>query len=230
MACACLVAVLVGAEVVTTVRVFQVPPAAVTPAEASSAVLPLLSEDGSLTVYPHQRRLVVQDRPEVVGRVADVMERLSGSPSSYRIVVELLEASNDAASGGEPTEVDARVRRMFHFTSFRSIGRAIFEGAVGEPNSGAVGRDFNLSFRPRSIPAPGTTPWGIRDPGSRVHLERLRLLRTRVGSGGVATQQEVLRTSMVLGPRQRVIVGASASEGSDRALVLILEAEKVGEG
>jgi len=226
---ACLVALALGAEVVTTVRVFQVPAATVTAMEASNAILPLLSENGTLTVQPHQRRFIVQDRPDVVDRVGEVMNELCASPLSYRIVVELLQASNEPVATAKQAVVDARVRRMFQFASFRRIGMAVFEGAVGEPALGAIGSDFNLSFQPRAIPAAGPTPWGIRDPGSRVHLERLRLLRTRVGSGGVATQQEVLSTSMVLGPSQRVIVGASASEGSEQALVLILEAQAVGE-
>jgi hypothetical protein len=157
------------------------------------------------------------------------MDELSSSPSSYRIVVELLEASNQAVAAGDQTQVDSRVRRMFQFASFQRIGMAVFEGAVGEPARGAVGSGYTVSFRPKSIPAPGRAPWGIRDPGSRVHLERLQLMRTRLGERGVATQQEVLRTSMVLGPRQRVIVGASGSEGAERALVLILEAQAVGE-
>ena len=70
-----MIAALVWAdESATTTRVFQIQHTSV--AEASSAVQPLLSENGTLTVQPQKNRITVQDTAEIVQRVADVLAEL----------------------------------------------------------------------------------------------------------------------------------------------------------
>jgi hypothetical protein len=222
------VAAVAATEVVTTVRVFQLRPGRLTIHEASAAVQPLLSESGTLTVQPHQRQLIVQDRPEVVAKVTALLEELQKAPDRYRIQVELLEASNAPLPPEQRATVDARVSRMFHFTSFRRIGATVFEGEIGQSAVAQVGEGYRVGFVTNNLPSTDDAPWGVAELAARFHLDRLTLVRTTAGAGGVQKQTEVLRTSVVLAPRQRTIFGASASEGSDRALVLILEALPAG--
>ena len=73
----------------TTVRVFNLKNASVI--EAFTAIEPLLSNDGSVTVQPSRGRITIQDSPEVVGRIASMMAELDRIPGEYRIEVELLE-------------------------------------------------------------------------------------------------------------------------------------------
>lgn len=213
----------VATEVMTTVRVFHLRSGRVSVQEATTAVQGLLSENGTMTVQPRQLQLIVQDRPEVVARVAKVLEELERTRDRYRIRVDLLEASNGPVPVAERAEVDARVSRMFRFNAFRRIGTTVFEGEVGQSAVARLGDSYQLGFVTNTLPPSETAPWGIADAGARVHLDRLTLSQTRVAPGGVRSEIEVLRTSVVIGLRQRAIFGASASEGSERALVLILE-------
>jgi hypothetical protein len=73
------------------------------------------------------------------------------------------------------------------------------------------------------LPSPEESPWGIPPAGGRIHLDRLTLTLNPTSSSGSQKPTEVLRTSVVLGPTQRAIFGASASEESDHGLVLIIE-------
>lgn len=218
-----------ASEVVTTVRVFRLADTPVSIRVAAAAVQPLLSEHGTLTVQPHQSQLIVQDRPEIVDRVAALLDSLNRSHERYRIRAELLEASNAPLAAGEQAPIDARVQRMFHFSSFRRIGVTLFEGEVGQSAVAHLGSGYQVGFVTASLPTPETSPWSFANPGNRIHLDRVTLVHSRVDARGVHRQTEVLRTSLVLGPGQRTIFGASAAEGSDRALVLILEAQPAGE-
>ncbi len=218
-----------ASEVVTTVRVFRLNTTRVSIRDATAAVQPLLSEHGTLTVQPHQAQLIVQDRPEVVARVSSLLDSLARDREHYRIRAELLEASNTPLAKEEQAPVDARIQRMFHFTSFRRIGVTLFEGEVGQSAVAHLGSGYQIGFVTNTLPTNETSPWSFADPGKRIHLDRVTLVRSRVDDHGVHRQTEVLRTSLVLGPGQRTIFGASAAEGSDRALVLILESQSAGE-
>ena len=88
------------------VRVFQLQHCSVT--EAAAAVQALLSEDGSLTVHPHQSRITVQDRPDVVERAAKVIADMDRSPDRYLIEVVLLEGVAEELPPQQRVAVDAR--------------------------------------------------------------------------------------------------------------------------
>jgi hypothetical protein len=118
---------------------------------------------------------------------------------------------------------------MFQFKSFRRIGVTEFEGEVGQSAVGHLGSGYQIGFVTDALPTTETVPWSFANPGNRIHLDRVTLVHSPIDERGSHGQTEVLRTSLVLGPGQRTIIGASAAEGSDRALVLILEAQPVGE-
>jgi hypothetical protein len=228
----CVVAVTsVGsAAEMTTVLVFQLADTSLDVGEVTAAVQPLLSESGSLTVQPHQQRIIVQDRPDVVVRVSEVLDRMKSAPERFILSVELLEASNTPLPQGQQAAVDDRIRRTFRYTSFRTIGMTLIEGQLGNPGFADLGSGYQVRFVPDRLPSPDEFPWGISTSGARIHLDRLSLTSSPPGVAGAHKPTEILRTSVVLGPSQRAIFGASASEGSDRALVLILTARSIGDG
>jgi hypothetical protein len=211
----------------TAVRVFNIQHVAV--ADAAAAVQLLLSVDGSLTVQPHHSRITVQDRPEVVARVAEVIAELDVAPIRYQIEVELLEGTGDDLPEHERTDVDSRLRRMFPFAAYRRIGTTSFDGRTGEQASADLGEGYRVSFLANSLGVSENTPWGIPDPGTRVHLQWLTLQRVVVNPAGEQRAKEVARASVYLSVKQEVFIGAGASEDSSGGLVLILQAHSIGE-
>ena len=219
----CLTLVVTAADPPTTVRVFNLHYTSV--AEASSAVQPLLSEEGSLTVQPHKATLTVQDSPEIVARVADVIARLESPPMRYEIAVELLEGTNEDIAKNLRVEVDRRVTRMFPFASYRSIGSAVFVGEVGSTAAADIGEGHRLSFVVTPVRVSKSSAFGIPDVGTRIQLGEFTLQKLRSSPTGGGTAVDVVRTDVYLSPKQEVIIGAGASEESSRGLVLILRAE-----
>jgi hypothetical protein len=221
-----LVSVALAAPGPTAVRAFLVEHVDV--AEVAAAVQPLLSEDGSLTVQPHQSRITVQDRPEVVAEVARVIGELDKKPMVYSIEAELLEGHGEELPVRQRVEVDSRIQRMFPFAAYRRIGITRLEGVTGETATAGFGEGYRVTFLPSSLGVSENTPWGIPRPGTRVHLQWLTLQRVEESASGVQRRAEVARASVFLSSGQQVLIGAGASEDSGSGLVLRLRALSVG--
>ncbi|MCU0303959.1 MAG: hypothetical protein MUC56_07875 [Thermoanaerobaculales bacterium] len=204
----------------TTVRVLNLKNASVV--EAFTAIEPLLTADGSVTVQPVRSRITVQDRPEVVARIVALVDELDRSPGEYRIEAELLEGLDVERASDLPEELDRRLHRMFPFKSYRQAGRTVFQGAFGEPTAAALGNGYRLSFLAEASTVPESTPWGVADVANRTQVKWLRLDRVTAGARGQDELDELLRTTVFLSPSQKMIIGAGSSEDSASGVVLIL--------
>jgi hypothetical protein len=85
-----------------------------------------------------------------------------------------------------------------------------------------------VSFLARLPEYSESTPWGARDPGDRLYLRQLVLERKEVASDGTLVTQELLRTNVLLSPKQTVYIGAGNSEKTKDVLVLIVHAQDFG--
>ena len=204
----------------TTVRVFNLKNASVI--EAFTVIEPLLSDEGSVTVQPSRGRITIQDSPQVVGRIAALMDELDRIPGEYRIEVELLEGLDSERTSDLPPELDRRLHRMFPFKSYRRAGRTVFQGEFGQPTMASLGESYRLSFRADSSSVSESTPWGVADLSDRTQVKWLRLERLTADVNGRERVDELLRTTVFLSPRQKMIIGAGSSEDSASGLVLIL--------
>ena len=133
----------------TTTRTFQVRHCTVT--EAASAVEPLLTENGSLTVQPGKSRITVQDRADVVERAAEVIAELDRSPDRYQIEITLLEGAKGQLPNSRYTDFDESLYRMFPFQSYRTIGSTTFDGVLGEPADAELGEGLRVEFLAQSL-------------------------------------------------------------------------------
>jgi len=197
--------------------------------EVSAAVQPMLSERGTLTLQPSQRRMTVQDLPEVIDRVAKLIGQLDHVPSRYRIEVELLEGGPVQPYGtADEVEADERLRKMFKFPAYRRVGSAVLEGELGSQAQADLGRGFQISFLTQLPAYSPDSPWGSPDPGDRIHLRGLVLQRVREKTDGEQESEQVLRTTVLLSPNQKVYIGAGGSENAAVGWVLIIRAQSVG--
>jgi len=204
----------------TAVRVFNLKNATVI--EAFTAVEPMLSEIGSVTVQPRRGRVTVQDSPDVVRKIARLLDELDRVPGEFRIEVELLEGLDSGQQTDLLPELDQRLHRMFPFKTYRRAGRAVFQGELGQPMAASLGRNYRLSFLADSFHVPESTPWGVAVSENRTQVKWLRLDRLVSGRGDTEDSVELLRTTVFLSPRQKMIIGAGSSEDSTSGLVLIL--------
>ncbi len=215
-----------AADVATTVKVFQIQHSSVM--EAAEAVQPLLSVHGSLTVQPRQSRITVQDTPEVMAKVTEVLAKLDRAPGAYAVEVELLHGSNAQPDRSKQAAVDERLKRMFPFKSYRRIGTAVFEGELGTPTSAVLGEGYRIAFLPSLLTVSDNAPWGMPNMGNRIELQDLVLEKVTEAADGAQAVVEVVRSNVQLSPRQEALIGAGASEDSSNGLVLIVRSKSEG--
>jgi hypothetical protein len=222
-----LFAATIAVAVDTVSRVFTLQHVSV--AEATAAVEPMLSPEGSLTLQPSRSRITVQDNPEVIEQVARVVETLDRLPDHFRVHVELLEGGAESPFGSAAeVEANERLKKMFKFAAYRRLGGTVVEGELGNEAQAALGSGYKVSFIARLQTVSPDTPWGMPDPGARIHLRGLTLQHMRPSSNGEQVSQEFLRTNILLSPNQKVYIGAGSSEDSKTGLVLIIHAEDAG--
>lgn len=216
-----------AANIETVSRVFKLEYASVS--DASAAIQPMLSEAGSLTLQPKLSRIVVQDQPEIIDRVSELIQEIDHVPGIYRVQVDLLKGGKATPYGtADEVDVEERLRRMFKVEAFRRIGSATIEGDLGSPTRAKLGTSFQVSMLAQLPEYSESSPWGIRDPGNRLQLRQLVLERTAVSADGTVTTAELLRTNVLLSPKQTVYIGAGNSEESEDVLVLIVYADGFG--
>lgn len=220
-------AVTAAAAAETVSRVFTLKHLSV--AEATDAVQPLLSEEGSLTLQPSRSRLTVQDFPDVIDRVALVIDDLDKLPSRFRVHVELLQGGDEQPFGAvNEIEANDRLRKMFKFPSYRILGSAVLVGNLGGDAQASLGHGYQVSFLAQLPLHSPDTPWGAPDPGDRIQLRGLVLERLSLRVNGEQQSQQFLRTNVLLSPNQKVYIGAGNSEDPDTGLVLIIQVQEPG--
>ena len=220
-------AAVTAANLETVSRVFRLEHASVS--DASEAIQPMLSESGSLTLQPKLSKIVVQDQPEIIDRVTELMKTIDRVPGVYRIRFDLLKGGRTTPYGTvDEVDVEDRLRRMFKVEAFRRIGSSTIEGVLGSPTRAELGTSFQVSLLAQRPEYSESSPWGIPDPGNRLQLRQLVLERKAVAADGTLTTDELLRTNVLLSPKQTVYIGAGSSEDPEDVLVLIVHAEEFG--
>jgi len=208
-------------------RAFKLEHASVS--EASAAIQPMLSEAGSLTLQPKLSRIVVQDQPEIIDRVTELIENLDHIPGLYSVQVELLEGTDPMPFGTrDEIKAEERLRKMFKVDAFRRLGNSTIEGQLGNRAQADLGKDFRVSFSPQPSEPSGNSPWGSVEPSHRISLRPLVLERMETSSDGELTTREILRTNVLISQKQTVYIGAGNSEDSGHVLVLIVHAMETG--
>jgi hypothetical protein len=186
------------------------------------SIQPLLSDEGSVTVQPAKNRLTVRDRASIVELVGKTIDRLDVAPQRFLLQVELLLGSNISVSVPKRPEVSARLKRMFPFKSYRSLGSTEFRGTTGDEVTLELDDGYRVSLAVLDHRVEDT-PFGIAARGLRLYLRPL-VVEKQVGS----QLRELLRTRVALSENQEVFIGAGASEDGEQGLILIVTARAEG--
>ena len=163
--------------------------------------------------------LTIQDIPEIVEKMLDVLKAIDVRPADLRFAVDLVLGSvNPPASGEEDKDFlkDPIVRELKNLTKyshFRRLDSTFIRTQDMEITSQKLGGEnmsFRLELRPRYI----------RE--DKAHLIDLELALYRVLGVGKESSSNLLRTSLSLKNGERTVVGVSKLDGGDYALILII--------
>jgi len=192
-------------------------------ADAAELVSPLLSSQGSVTLQPRLKTLTVQDRVEVLARVADLLKSFDVAPRNVEISMSLFlgtdrreqEAGRSIPSSAMTTDVRGIAETLSDFTkwnAYESLGGRSVTGAEG----GRVTVNLTAEYRV------GYDVETVRDQS--VKLTRFVLQRLTKTPDGKEHVQDVYAADVVLPVGRMLMIGAAQNPESKRALFLTLQA------
>lgn len=195
-------------------------------AEAADLVTPLLSEDGSVTLRPRLKRLVVQDTEAVLGRVAALLESFDLPPKNVEITLSLFMGREQREeSGGTETahgvfskEVRGVIETLGDFTkwtAYEPLGSRSVTGVEGGRVETQLSEEYRVIF----------TVNAVHEAQGTVKFDSFALQRLKRDEQGRQTVDDLYKTGMVLNVGRLHVVGAASGADSKRALFLTVQVE-----
>jgi len=182
--------------------------------KAAGVIKPLLSAEGTMSIQPGTKSVVVTDRAENLKALAKAIADFDVPPQSFRLSVRLVSAARVAGDVPKPAEELRDVApklAMLRYNSLESAGQAEFGGKEGDPGILEMGTGFRADFKLGEYDAASDS---IKV--SDFHLARLQ--KDQLTS--------LLKTSLNLRLGQTYIVGATRAPESQRALMIVLVAHR----
>lgn len=209
-------AALAAQETTAVIRVYSLKHLSVT--DILFYVQPLLSPGGDLRVSA-RNQFQVKDVPDRQRLVEQMVASLDVAPSSYRIAVKFIEASQAPPAGTVREEVagiGAQLKGLIPYASYEIIEQLVIEGTPGDRISYRLGKDYQVEFNLRRV---------LQHP-QMVQLSGMGLFRVKVIGEGQERLIPVLRTTLNLTVGQTHVLGVSSSQGGAKALVMVFQAER----
>lgn len=189
--------------------------------EAALLVEPMLSTEGSVLIQPGINAITVRDSAEVLKDVAAALAGWDVASANYEVRVRVLLASTTPPTPGPAAPlisgIGDELQRLFRFTSYRELDTLAVTAADGSAVEANVSDSYHIRFNVRAVP----------QDSERVQLAQLEFAR-RVSREGedAETLQPMIRTTVTLRVGHTFVLGAARSEAANRALVLVLWAQK----
>lgn len=213
-----------GAEQETRAYVLEHRPVS----EAAEAIGDWLGEEGSVSLRPRKKSLVVTDSAATHERIAAFLETFDVPPRPVEISVSLMLASDrsrDEAGRRTPlSAVTAEVRGVMEsvgdftrWVDYEPLGTHTASALEGTSTSVRLDETYGVEYRVDGID---------RGPeGDRIRLAPFRLIRYRTHADGTERTETVFETAMRLPEGRLQVLGAASGADADRALFLTVRAE-----
>jgi hypothetical protein len=195
-------------------------------ADAADLVSPLLSDDGSLTLQPRLKTMVVEDRVAVLDRVEYMLDGFDIPPRNVEVTLSLFlgtdrrpEDSRQREPGGSfSQEVRGVIETLGDFTkwtAYEPLGSRSVTGVEGGEVTANLTDDYRVVFSVDSF----------HEGQGRVRFKRVSLQRLDYSEEGAQKVEELYTAGMLLPVGKLHVVGAAREPKSNRALFLFVQVE-----
>jgi hypothetical protein len=193
--------------------------------DAADLVGSVLSADGSMTLQPKLRTIVVQDRAEVLDRIAALLASFDLPPRNVEVTLGLFlgtdrreeEAGRQSRAEGLSREVRGVTETLGDVTkwnAYEPLGSRSVIGAEGATVTANLSEDYRVTFEVESV----TEPQGV------VKFRSVSLKRVSRRADGSEKVEDLVTTAIVIPSGRLLVVGAAKSPDSRKALFLTLQA------
>lgn len=192
--------------------------------DAAELVEELLSSEGTLTLKPRLKTLVVEDRVSVLDRVGSLLHSFDLPPRSVEVTITLFlgrrEESGSRPSGGVvplSREVRGVIETLGDFTkwtAYEPLGSGSVVGVEGAPLQTSLTAEYVVAFTIESVHDSGV-----------VKFQRFSLQRIEQQEDGSTEMVDLYTAGMVVDAGDLTLLVAASGPDADRALFLALQAE-----
>lgn len=178
---------------------------------AAAIIKPLLSAQGSLSMQPSERSLVITDRPENLSAIASALEEFDSAPRPLKLSIRLVMASRTETPSRIADELSdvAPKLAMLRYNSVESLGQAAIESREGDAGAVELANGYRAEFR-----------LGEYDPASKtISISDFKLSKQQDSQ-----VKELYKASLNLKVGQTLILAATRQ--GQRAVVVVLSARK----
>lgn len=179
---------------------------------------PAMGEQGSYTVQPRLKAVTVRDTAANLSRIGDLITGFDQPPRSVRLVIQVLRATEaDPAStrrGSESTGIPSILRDVTKWSEVSVLGSASMVGVEGAQSTLIIGDEFRVRFRVDTV----AERQGV------VKFDRFALDRLVHDPGGATRPVPIWDTVVNLRNNQQLLLGATSSQESRRAVFLSVSA------
>jgi hypothetical protein len=194
--------------------------------DAAELVGQVLSPEGTVTLSPRLRTLVVQDRPEVLDRVAQLLRGFDVPPHTVEVTFSLLLASDrraeEAGRQAAPQSLSREVRGVTEtlgdftkWTSYQLLGSRSATGSEGTAVEAVLSDEYRVRFEVESYD----------EANGKVKFRSVSLQRVVARPDGERRVENLYTAEIVVDEGRLMTVGAAKSPDSPRALFLTLQAK-----
>jgi hypothetical protein len=185
--------------------------------DAGELVGPILSAEGTLTLKPQLRLLVVADRASVLERVRTLLESFDLPPRSVEVTLGLYLGTRrqDSANGHSPPRrsvIELPALSFTHWTSYETLGSRSVNGVEGTEVVADLSHNYRVVFTIEGV-----------DPRHRlVKFRSISLQRIRHMPEGPERIDSLYSAAAVVDMGKQQIFGAATDPEADQALFLTL--------
>ena len=180
---------------------------------AAAVVKPLLSTEGTISIQPGTKSVVITDRADNLKAVAKAIADFDVPPQTFHLSVRLVSAAR-AEESKVPNELKdvAPKLALMRYNALDSEGQAEFEGKEGDPGILDMSTGYRAEFK-----------FGEYDAASdSIKVNELKLGRLQKDQ----LSQVLKPISLNLRLGQTYVVGATRSAQSQRALIVVIVAHR----
>jgi hypothetical protein len=181
--------------------------------KAAAVVKPLLSAEGTISIQPGTKSVVVTDRADNLKAAAKALADFDVPPQTFHLSVRLVSAAR-----GEESKVPSELKdvapklALMRYNSLDSEGQAEFEGKEGDPGILDMTTGYRAEFK-----------FGEYDAASdSIKVNELKLARLQKDQ--LSPVLKPISLNLRLG--QTYVVGATRSAQSQRALIVVIVAHR----
>lgn len=181
-------------------------------AEAMVLIRSLLSPTGTVELQEDGKTIVARDRPEILARVDEMLERFDHPSRALHLDIYLLRAGAGVAEGATPApeNVVRLLRQHLRYDRYELLGAVGVPANEGQAVTYALGDDFDVSFRLGTVLA-----------GQKLRVHDFRVARR---PGPVARSANKSRQ-----PEARELVYTNLNLWRDKQFAMVLSQDRASE-